>query len=119
MIITDLGFYKTRGGDKVEVVAIRDQFAIVHNGDGLAYTVNITTGTQPFIPSFSHILSEWQEPKPPVVFEGWINIYSNAFGWCRTADWARESKLEDCIETLHIRYDSSKPTNEKIQVIGE
>lgn len=120
MIITELGFYKTRGGDKVEVVAIRDNIAVVFTQDNLSYTV-YELGSYSAISDMRDIIEKWQEPKPPVVFEGWININGakDIRGIYKDKDLADFCESLYRIDCLHIRYDSSKPLKERITVIGE
>lgn len=117
-------FYKTRSGDKVEVLAILPErngirFPVVtyhfSYRQALSYTRkgefdDVNTLNQ------NNIISEWQEP---VVLERWIVLRDSQIVSCFLENKENLSFAGDADTVLHIKIDLSKPEGQRIWEVVE
>ena len=128
MKITEVGFYRDIEGNKIEITHIKEGFAFgIYRGEYcIPYIFNTDTGCDIGDGDAADLSEKWQDPKPPVVFEGWLNVFFDVHGDGellfaqprKTKELAKNSG-PSAIDCLHIRYDSSKPLKERIEIIGE
>lgn len=121
-------FYKDREGNKIEVIAIRDERAMTYAVSEKAlysYGLDGRFCDADNNDSQYDLIEEWQEP---VVIEGWCNIYKNEeIGHeigrpYPTKEEAAEVHNGDPANTLvclHIKIDLSKPEGQRIWEVVE